>query len=119
MIKMDSFLRKALFVDAFGQQIDGEFLDKLRDIQRKEKPICIAWDGMSLVDDVGGVGGFCEFLETINGDNPEEKKSYKNVGKESGMDRTHAKTRKHAVAVGIFAHCFMLHFRSRRGVSKN
>lgn len=31
------------------------------------------------------------------------------------MDRTHAKTRKHAVAVGIFAHCFMLHFRSRRG----
>ena len=25
------------------------------------------------------------------------------------MDRTHAKTRKHAVAVGIFAHCFMLH----------
>ena len=34
-------------------------------------------DGMSLVDDVGGVGGFCEFLETINGDDPEEKKSYK------------------------------------------
>ena len=32
---------------------------------------------MSLVDDVGGVGGFCEFLETINGDDPEEKKSYK------------------------------------------
>ena len=30
------------------------------------------------------------------------------------MDRTHAKTRKHAVAVGIFVHCFMLHFRSRR-----
>ena len=68
---------KVLFVDAFGQQIDGEFLDKLREIQRKEKPICIAWDGMSLVDDVGGVGGFCEFLETINGDDPEEKKSYK------------------------------------------
>lgn len=34
------------------------------------------------------------------------------------MDWTHAKTGKHAVAVGIFAHCFMLHFRSRRGVSK-
>lgn len=68
---------KALFVDAFGQQIDGEFLDKLRDIQHKEKPICIAWDGMNLVDDVGGVGGFCEFLEAINGDDPKEKKSYK------------------------------------------
>ncbi len=75
---------KALFVDAFGQQIDGEFLDKLRDIQRKEKPICIAWDGMSLVDDVGGVGGFCEFLETINGDDPEEKKSYKTWARSLG-----------------------------------
>ena len=30
------------------------------------------------------------------------------MGKESGMDRTHAKTGKHAVAVGIIAHCFML-----------
>lgn len=75
---------KALFVDAFGQQIDGEFLDKLREIQRKEKLICIAWDGMSLVDDVGGVGGFCEFLETINGDDPEEKKSYKTWARSLG-----------------------------------
>lgn len=66
-----------LFVDAFGQKIDGEFLDKLREIQRKEKPICIVWDGMSLVDDVGGIGGFCEFLEAINGDDLKEKKSYK------------------------------------------
>ena len=56
----------------------------MRDIQRKEKPICIAWDGMSLVDDVGGVGGFCEFLETINGDNPEEKKSYKTWARSLG-----------------------------------
>ena len=30
------------------------------------------------------------------------------MGKESGMDRTHAETGKHAVAVGIIAHCFML-----------
>ena len=75
---------KALFVDAFGQQIDGEFLDKLRDIQRKEKPICIAWDGMSLVDDVGGVGGFCEFLEAINGDDTKEKKSYKTWARSLG-----------------------------------
>lgn len=34
------------------------------------------------------------------------------------MDWTHAKTGKHAVAVGIFAHCFMLYFRSRWGSLK-
>ena len=37
-----------------------------------------------LVDAVGGVGGFCEFLETINGDNPEEKKSYKTWARSLG-----------------------------------
>ena len=68
---------KASFVDAFDQQVGGEFLDQLLEIAKKEKPVCIAWDGMSLVDDVGGIGGFCEFLETINGDDPEAKKSYK------------------------------------------
>lgn len=30
------------------------------------------------------------------------------------MDWTYAKTGKYAVAVGIFVHCFMLHFRSRQ-----
>ena len=38
---------KVLFVDAFGQQIDGEFLDKLRDIQRKENQSALP--GMELV----------------------------------------------------------------------
>ena len=32
---------------------------------------------MNLVDDVGGIHGFCEFLEAINGDDPKEKKFYK------------------------------------------
>lgn len=68
---------KALYVDAFGNEIIGDFLDKIKAIKKKEKPICTAWDGMNLVDDVGGIGGFCEFLETINGNNLEEKRSYK------------------------------------------
>ena len=33
---------------------------------------------------LGGVGGFCEFLETINGDDPEEKKSYKTWARSLG-----------------------------------
>ncbi len=31
----------------------------------KHRPICIAKDGIELVDDVGGIHGFCEMLETI------------------------------------------------------
>ena len=44
----------------------------------------IYWDGMDLVDDVGGIRGFCKFLETINGPDPEEKKSYKEWAKSLG-----------------------------------
>lgn len=75
---------KVSFIDAFDQQVDGEFLNKLLEIAKKEKPVCIAWDGMSLVDDVGGIGGFCEFLETINGADLEAKKSYKEWAKSLG-----------------------------------
>lgn len=75
---------KSLFVDAFGQEIEGEFLDHIIEIARKEKPVCIAWDGISLVDDVGGVGGFCEFLEIINGNDSKRKKEYKEWAKGLG-----------------------------------
>lgn len=74
----------ALYVDAFGQQMEGEFLAKLKEIEYKEKPVCIAWDGISLVDDVGGIGGFCEFLEMINGDDLDEKKQNKAWAKSLG-----------------------------------
>lgn len=75
---------KPLFTDAFEQQTEGEFLEKLLMIARKEKPVCIAWDGMNVVDDAGGVSGFCEFLEVINGDNQEEKRNYKEWAKSLG-----------------------------------
>lgn len=37
-------------------------LDEVADTYR---PICIARDGIELVDDVGGIHGFCDMLETI------------------------------------------------------
>ena len=75
---------KVSFVDAYNKPIEGEFLEKMKEIEKKEKPICIAWDGLSLLDDVGGIGGFCEFLEIINGDDSEAKKSYKTWARSLG-----------------------------------
>ena len=49
--------------------------DDLETVTAKHRPICIAKDGIELVDDVGGIGGFCEMLRTIYGcaaDNEEE-----------------------------------------------
>lgn len=38
-----------------------------------EKPICVARDGINIMDDVGGVYGFCEFLEQLHEGEPEER----------------------------------------------
>ena len=35
------------------------------EVIKKHRPLCIAKDGIELVDDVGGIHGFCEMLETI------------------------------------------------------
>lgn len=75
---------KAYYVDAFGNEITGEFLDEIKVIEKKEKPVCTAWDGINLMDDVGGIHGFCEFLMAINGNDPEEKRSYKTWAKGLG-----------------------------------
>ncbi len=79
------FVRKiSLYQDAFGREVFGEELERIQNIMRKQRPVCIAWDGMNLVDDVGGIGGFCEFLETINGSDLDKKKFYKEWAKSLG-----------------------------------
>lgn len=39
--------------------------DSLEEILAKHRPICIEKDGIELVDDVGGIDGFCRMLRTI------------------------------------------------------
>lgn len=43
--------------------------EELEQVITKHRPVCIAKDGMELVDDVGGIGGFCRMLCTIYGCN--------------------------------------------------
>lgn len=39
--------------------------DSLEEVLAKHRPVCINKDGIELVDDVGGIGGFCRMLRTI------------------------------------------------------
>lgn len=43
-------------------EIDVENLEMVTD---KHRPICIEKDGIELLDDVGGIGGFCRMLQMI------------------------------------------------------
>lgn len=61
----------AYSVDEKGVWTDTEekvsecLADDLEMVVKKHRPICIEKDGIELVDDIGGIGGFCEMLKTI------------------------------------------------------
>lgn len=40
-------------------------VENLQEVAIKHRPVCIQKDGIELVDDVGGIHGFCEMLQTI------------------------------------------------------
>lgn len=85
ILEKDDFVPEvSLFQDAFGREVTGEELERILTVTRKQKPICIAWDGLKLVEDVGGIYGFCDFLKIINGPDPEEKEDNKEWAKSQG-----------------------------------
>ena len=52
--------------DMNGRSPAGDEEENVAFCIQKEAPRCLAADGMSLLDDVGGPRGFCEMLRTIN-----------------------------------------------------
>ncbi len=73
--------------DVFLTTVDGEWTgfakegmqgispEDLDTVAEKHRPLCIAKDGIELVDDVGGIHGFCNMLETIYDYDPLDEKS--------------------------------------------
>jgi hypothetical protein len=60
-----------------GREVDEELREMLAYIDAKERPRCTLVEGLNVVDDVGGLGGFHDMLSTLTGDDPEEKQSMK------------------------------------------
>lgn len=52
------------WIGANGDEMNS-FADSLEEVLAKHRPICIDKDGIELVDDVGGIGGFCRMLRTV------------------------------------------------------
>jgi hypothetical protein len=57
------------------KKIKGDYAELLRNVLSKKSPACVYSDGLALIDDVGGIGGFVEMLKTIHGDNKDEADS--------------------------------------------
>lgn len=60
---------------------DSEIPEELCEQVQMEKPICAARDGINIMDDVGGVFGFCEFLEQLHEGDPEEREQLRQWAK--------------------------------------
>lgn len=52
---------------ASGRLTQKELDEALSQMYKTYRPVCIAQDGFPVMDDVGGVPGYLEFLSTING----------------------------------------------------
>ena len=54
------------FVDYDDNDVAPQYEAEVSKASKENRPICIATDGVNLIDDVGGLSGFCDFLEDFN-----------------------------------------------------
>ena len=66
-------LDKYRYFDENETEVDDEFRNVLANVDVKQAPLCIEADGLSLVEDAGGIHGFLNMLEILNGDDLDEK----------------------------------------------
>ena len=70
--------------DMNNQKLGKAMTLKVASVAMKKKPIGLAVDGLSHMDDVGGIHGYIDFLRTIHGDDPDEKQDLKEWAKWMG-----------------------------------
>lgn len=80
----DDWCVKITVEEIYHKTEDGTFTDHdmcrvaedmepvLAQVDAKEKAVCMAADGLNVVDDCGGLRGYLNMLRTINGDDKEE-----------------------------------------------
>lgn len=77
--------------DRMRHKITGVLRDQVATVIAKMRPLCIAADGLSVMDDVGGIGGYCDFLTTIHEANDDKANEMKEWAR--GMGWTGRKTK--------------------------
>ena len=70
--------------DMNNQKLGKAMTLKVATVAMKKKPIGLAVDGLSLMDDIGGIHGYIDFLRTIHGEDPDEKQDMKEWAKWMG-----------------------------------
>lgn len=72
------------YVDSEGKEVSEDLNEQLITVDLEGTPICIAADGLSVLDDCGGVCGYLRMLHKLNGKDKEEKDSMRSWAKSQG-----------------------------------
>ena len=67
------FFESYTVTDQSGNSVEGIQRDQIVKASMKKTVKCLAADGLNLVDDVGGIHSFCEFINEIRTGDAEEK----------------------------------------------
>lgn len=70
-----NYMEEYTFLDSRGKELHDMLYIPLCDCLLEEKPVCVCAEGVPLVEDVGGVDGFFDFIRTIHGEDAEEAAS--------------------------------------------
>ena len=75
------------YIDNNGELADPELREKLQTVYIDHIPVCVMSDGLNVMDDVGGIYGFYDFLKMINSSDPDdesEKEQYRSWARMMG-----------------------------------
>ena len=56
-----------------GLLTENKFLKCVEKMEKTHRPVMLAHDGVMLIEDVGGINGFCDFLELSHSDPPDDE----------------------------------------------
>ena len=70
--------------DMNNQKLGKAMALKIATVAVKKRPIALSVDGFCLMDDVGGIHGYVDFLRIIHGKDPNEKEDMKEWAKWMG-----------------------------------
>ena len=83
-LKKDSYLSEQTAFDRNNLKVSKSLALKIATVNYKRRPVCLSLDGLSLMDDVGGIHGYVDLLRTIHGNDPEEKEDMREWAKWMG-----------------------------------
>ncbi len=61
---------KPLFFNDEDMEVMPKLYDAVHKVSADKAPVCIACDGVKVLDNIGGLEGFCKFLQDYNSDDP-------------------------------------------------